>query len=253
MHLEELAEGESLLHKLDPRVKIITFLCLSLSCVFSHSYMAHLGYLFLVIGLLYLTRIPFSVIFKRLFLINFFLILLWLSLLLGDLLKFYLLKGAFHLDSQTLSLGLSITLKSNVLFLATLSLLATTPLSALTHALVHLKVPSKLVLLFHLSYRYLSLLHQEYDKMRLGILAKGFRAKTSLHTYRVYSYLLGMLVIKSLKKAEDLYLAMLARGYKGFYPILEHFNFQKQDWFFLISTNLLILTIYFIDLCQIVF
>lgn len=244
MHLEELAEGNSFLHKLDPRVKIITFLCLSLCSLFSDSYLTLLGYLFMALGLLLLTRIPFSVISKRLFLINFFLILLWLSLLLGDLLKFHLFKGGLLLDSQTLSLGLSITLKSNVLFIATLSLLATTPLSALTHALAHLKVPSKLALLFHLSYRYLSLLHQEYDKMRLGVLARGFRAKTSLHTYRIYSYLLGMLVIKSLKKAEDLYLAMLARGYKGFYPMFEHFKYQRQDWFFLILTNLLILMIF---------
>ncbi|BAU23071.1 cobalt ABC transporter permease [Caldimicrobium thiodismutans] len=247
MHLEELAEGISILHRLDPRLKIITFLVLTVCCVTSTSFLALFSYLLLTSGLLLLAKTPLTLLLKRLLLINFFLLLLWGSLILGDLLVFLYNKKGVFLDPETLSLGLYITLRSNTLFLATLALLATSPLSSLTHALLHLRVPSRLVLLFHLSYRYLSLLHQEYDKMRLGLMAKGFKPKTGLYTYRIYAYLLGMLVIKSLKRAEDLYLAMLARGYKGFYPILEHFKLQKKDFFFFIFTLSIIFFIYLLN------
>lgn len=244
MHLEELSEGDSFLHRLDPRLKIITFLVLTLSCVTSTSSLALVAYLLLASTLLLLTKTPLISLLKRLVLINSFLFILWASLILGDLLIFIYTKKESILDRETLALGFSITLRSNTLFLATLALLATSPLSALTHALLHLRVPSRLVLIFHLSYRYLSLLHQEYDKMKLGLMAKGFKPKTGLHTYKVYAYLLSMLVIKSLKRAEDIYLAMLARGYKDFYPIFQHFQLQKKDFLFFIFTLSIILVIY---------
>ncbi len=244
MHLEEFAYGNSFVHKLDPRIKIITFIIFSFFCVLTSSNKALLFYCFFSIVLLLLGKVPFKGLLKRIVLINIFNLLLWISLILGDLFS-ELYSGEFlYIKSDTIELATEITLKSNALFLGALGFIATTPLPALTHALIHLKVPSKLVIIFFLSYRYFSILHQEYDKLMLGIKAKGFYPKTNINTYKTYAYLLGMLLLKSFKKAEDLYRGMLARGYRNTYPLLHHFHLHFVDLFFTFIALVFIIIVY---------
>lgn len=247
MHLEEFAIGDSLLHRLDPRVKLLVFLIFSLFCILSNSFIVIFLYFAFSIFLITLAKPSFKALLKRLLLINFFTLLIWLSLLLGDLFSAYISGKDFHISRETIQLALSITFKSNALFLATISLISTSSLQALAHALLHFKVSPKLVMIFFLSYRYLSLLHEEYDKLKLGLKAKGFRPKTSLFTYRAYANLFGMLIIKTLNKSEELYRAMLARGYKENFPLLHHFHFRLQDYLFLIVGSSIIFLIYWFE------
>ncbi len=244
MHLEEFAYGQSLIHRLDPRGKILLFLIFSIFIILSSSFKALLLYAIFSFFLLFLANLPLKVLLKRLVFINIFNLLVWISLILGDLISGFYQEGMIILRSDTIKLALVITLKSNALFLLTLSLIATTPLPFLAHALIHLKVPSKLVLIFFLSYRYFSILHQEYDKLILALKAKGFRPKTNFNTYKTYAYLLGMLLLKSLKKAEDLYRGMLARGYRNNFPILTPFHFDTLDYLFIFFSIVYIIIVF---------
>lgn len=240
MHLEKFAEGNSLFHTFDPRAKIIVFLLVAFSSTFLYNLKIIFLY-FIIITFLVLINLPHRLVIKRLFFTNFFILFLVFSLIIGDLLKSYYLTKRLVFSTHSLYFSLLIFLKSNVIYMSMLLFLATSSLSQLTHALFHFRLPNKFVSLFFLSYRFLTVLHLEYDKMRKGLLSKGFKNSTSLFTYKTYAFLISVLLIKSLKKANELYQAMLARGYKGFYPLFEHFTFKKRDYIFLILTIVLIL------------
>jgi cobalt/nickel transport system permease protein len=125
-----------------------------------------------------------------------------------------------------------ITLKVNAIFLALSALLGSSTVNQVLHALAHLKLPSKLVTLFMLFYRYLHLLDQEYRRLRQAMTVRGFIPKTNLHTYRSYARLVAMLLVRSVDRSERVYQAMLCRGFSGTFWLLDHFVWRRADSLF---------------------
>ncbi|MGQ9570622.1 MAG: cobalt ECF transporter T component CbiQ [Thermodesulfovibrionales bacterium] len=232
MHLEEFAEGNSFLHRLDPRVKFIT----AIPYIFVIAVMKGINgpFLALMISLLMivLSRISFKKLIGRLIVINTFILVLWIFLPFsypGDAV-FYI--GSLKATREGLLYTLSITLKANAIVLATIAILGTSEIFSLAHALVHLKVPNKLVHLFFFFYRYISVLHEEYTRLKNAMMIRCFKPKTNMHTYKTYAYLIGMLIVKSYDRSRRIYNAMLCRGFTGKFPIISHFEFKKSDLFF---------------------
>ncbi len=113
--------------------------------------------------------------------------------------------------------------------IATIAILGTSEVFSLAHALVHLKVPLKLVYLFFFFYRYISVMHEEYSRLKKALAVRAFKPKTNLHTYKTYAYLVGMLIVSSFDRSQRIYNAMLCRGFKGKFPIVSHFNLRRKD------------------------
>ena len=61
---------------------------------------------------------------------------------------------------------------------------------------------------------------------------RSFKAGTNLHTYKSYAYLVGMLVVNSYERPQRIYNAMLCRGFKGQFPVMNHFRLRKSDLVF---------------------
>jgi cobalt/nickel transport system permease protein len=59
--------------------------------------------------------------------------------------------------------------------------------------------------------------------------ARAFRPAFSLHTYRSYANLVGMLLVRSVDRAERVHAAMLCRGYTGRFWFHDHFRFTRLD------------------------
>jgi cobalt/nickel transport system permease protein len=68
--------------------------------------------------------------------------------------------------------------------------------------------------------------------MRRAITIRSFQAKTNLHTYRTYAYLVGMLLVRSFDHSQRIYKAMLCRGFTGNFPIISHFELKRRDIIF---------------------
>lgn len=232
MHLEEFAEGNSLLHRIDPRVKIITFLIFCSFC--SSSNHLKISFLYFLYGLflLIIAKLRLKALAIRLLAANFFILFIWIFIPLSHPGNPYFEIGPFKVSLEGVSLALNITLKCNAIILATLSLLATSNIFSLAHALLHFKVPAKLVTIFFLFYRYITVMHEEYLQIKRTLLARGFISKTNFHTYQTYAYLVGALILKSFERADEIYKAMLCRGFRGFFPLLEHFTLKKVDLIF---------------------
>ena len=227
---ERFSEGDSFLHKCDPRVKIIVASLFSIIVALTDKYTSMLGALLFAIGVVIIARLRTKEVISRLLVVNSFIFLLWLMLPLtfsGE--KIYTL-GSLSISREGIKYAFLITVKSNSIILTGIALLSTSSIFNLVHALRHLYLPDKLIQLFFFTYRYIHTIYSEYMKLNNAIKIRGFKPQTNLHTYKTYAYLVGMMLVRSYDRSKRVYNAMLCRGFKGKFWTLNHFIFKKSDF-----------------------
>ena len=232
MVCETFAQGDSIVHRLDPRGRVVVGLGFSLLMAVSSRFpVLASGLALSAVGAM-AARLPLVPTLKRLAAVNAFMVLLWLLLPLtsGGSPWFGLGPLAYSRDGAWLA-G-AITLKANAIVLAFTVLLATVEITSLGHALRHLHVPDKLTHLFLFTVRYIDVLHHEYQRLSQAMTVRCFRPRLSRHTCRTYGYLVGMLLVNSLDRSERIVAAMKCRGFVGRFYVLDHFTFARRDaWF----------------------
>ncbi|MBA7521905.1 Nickel transport protein NikQ [subsurface metagenome] len=227
---EKFSEGDSLLHKLDPRVKIIVASLFSVIVAVSDKYTSLIGALFFAIVAVILARLRTREVISRLLVVNSFIFLLWLMLPFTFPGKNIYTLGSLNISQEGIKYALLITIKSNSIILTGIALLSTSSIFNLVHALRHLYLPDKLTQLFFFTYRYTQTIHSEYIRLNNALRIRGFKAQTNFHTYRTYAYLVGMMLVRSYDRSKRVYDAMLCRGFKGKLWTLNHFVFKKSDF-----------------------
>lgn len=243
MHLEEFSEGNSFLHRADPRIKLLIFVLFSTLCAVSWGVKKPFLFLIYALTLLLIAKLKFKTLFSRLFIANFFIAFIWVFIPLSHYGNPYLELGSIKLSQEGVIYALSITIKCNAIIIATITLLSTSSVFSLAHAMLHLKMPKKIVTVFFLFYRYISVIHDEYLKIKKAAILRGFVPKTNIHTYKTFAYMIGGMLVKSYERAEEIYKAMLCRGFRGYFPLVEHFQTRKSDIIFIII-SLLIFTLF---------
>jgi cobalt/nickel transport system permease protein len=108
---------------------------------------------------------------------------------------------------------LSTLLKSNLCVLTMLMLTWTTPFHDVLHELRRLRFPSVMLTTLALMYRYLPVLGEETRRMSRARASRTFTHHRS-GTWRNLATIIGQLFIRSAERAERIYLAMCARGWK---------------------------------------
>ena len=229
MLTEPFASGNSLIHRLDPRLRAVAATLLSITTALSYKFSVLLAALAASIVLVIVGRLNAGKVFKRLLIINGFVLLLWLILPLTFQGETMAALGPlkFHLPGVVLSA--QITLKSNTIFLFLIALIATMPFATLGHSLHQLGLPDKLVFLLLMSYRYVFVIEQEYQRLMRAAKIRGFRPTTNRHTYRTFAYMVGMLFVRSSDRAERVYQAMRCRGFRNKFRSLMHFRASALD------------------------
>lgn len=230
MHLEEFANGCSVWHRMDPRVKIIGVTAFAVVTAVSSGMPALLLAFTLSIAALAAARLEIRQVAIRLSVVNGFVLFLWLFLPFTTPGQVLAQWGWLTVHRAGIILAFSITLKANAIAAATIALLGTSTVFDLVHGLVHLRMPQKLVQLFFFTYRYLSVIHREYLRLRASMRVRCFHSGTNLHTYRSVAYLMGMLFVRSFDRSERIYHAMILRGFSGTFWTLHHFRMRRSDW-----------------------
>ncbi len=232
-HIKDpFSRGSSLLHRLDPRVKIVAGTAFSFLVALSERPETLVPASAFSLALLFTARLPVRDVLKRLAVVNGFILFLWLILpwsVEGHLL---FMAGPLKVSGEGVRLAALITLKCNTILMAFLALFATDSPFTLFHALSHLHVPNKIVQLFFFCGRYIHLFMNEYQRLRTAMKIRGFQPRTNVHTYRSYGYLVGMLLVRSVDRSERIYRAMLCRGFVGEYPTFVDFRIRRADWVF---------------------
>lgn len=247
MIYERFSEGNSFLHSLDPRIKIAVVF--PYACVIALSQKLPVSALCLCIALVlfFSARLKIGSVLKSLKVLFLFIVLLWVFLPLSmpgtKLYGFGPLVGT----REGMARALSITLKSVSIVLFIVSLLATSTVFSLVHAMSHFRVPKKLVYLAFLSYRYIHVLYREYTRLRDAMRIRGFKPGTNMHTYKAYGYLIGMLLIRSYDRSERIYSAMLCRGFQGRFYLLDHFKMRNTDILFASGMTLILAAVVWLE------
>jgi cobalt/nickel transport system permease protein len=152
----------------------------------------------LLAGVARIGRIPFGFLLRRIIATELFIGMLGVLIL-------------FQPDGATKFL--TITIKS-ALSLATVLLLAnTTPFPALLGVLQSIRVPSIVVTMLALMYRYIFILFDEMERMKRARASRTFNGAIT-HRWYSLSTILGQLFVRSTERAERIYAAMSARGWK---------------------------------------
>ena len=232
MHLEEFAEGKSFFHRLDPRVKFLTFIPYVMVIATVHGLRVPVMALVLSSIMVVIAELNRKKLLNRLIVVNAFVLMLWLVIPFSYPGGEFFSIGPLSASKEGFLYALSITMKTNAIVLATIAILGTSEVFSLAHAFVHLKAPGKLVHLFFFFYRYISVLHEEYTRLKRAMIIRSFRPGTNLHTYKSYAYLVGMLIVSSYERAQRIYNAMLCRGFRGKFPVIDHFSLRKSDILF---------------------
>ncbi len=229
MVCEEFSSGDSFLHHLDPRIKLAVATAFSVVVAMLNQPAPLLSALFASGVLVAAAKLPARRIIRRLVIVNGFTLFLWLTLPFTFKGQTLLALGPLTVCAEGVHRALLITLKSNAVILALIALLGTSSITALAHALNHLWVPAKLVQLCFFPCRSIHVLHAEYVSLTNALKVRCFRPRTDLHTYRTYAYLVGMLLLRSFKRSQRVYDAMICRGFKGTFWLLDHFALKPSD------------------------
>ena len=245
MQLETFSQGKSLLHLLDPRVKLLAYIPFIFLTALSSDIFQVLVSLAAATTLAGIARLYSPLLFQRLLVVNVFMVFLWITLPFSISGEPLWNAGPLTASREGVTMPLLITLKANAIALYTISLPGTSTIISLSHAMLHLRFPEKIVTVFYFFYRYIGVIGDEYARMLRMLQARGFHAATSLHTIKVYAFFTGMLFIKSLERSERVYQALLMRNFHGAFPLLAHFRLKRQDliFTFLITCFFLIISL----------
>lgn len=145
---------------------------------------------------------------KRWLKFNLFSVLLWATL------SWKIGEQDIMWNVHGIELAILITLRMNLIVLSVWLFLHHVTDTLLVQAIAKLPLPTKLIHLFILSVRYISLLAELNQKMDMAMKARGFHPKFNLFTMKVYAQRVALLLIHSMLKAEKAEIAMKARGFK---------------------------------------
>ncbi len=244
---EPFAEGNSLINRIDPRYKIIFATVFSFIIALSGRFYSLIFAILVSFVLMCLARLSPGAVGKRLAVIFWFLILMWAVLPItyeGDPLY---QMGPLTFTHPGVVLSAQITLKSIAILCTFMSLLATMTIATLGHSLDCLRVPKKLTYLLLITYRYIFVIEQEYQRLVRSAKIRGFKSGTNIHSYKTFAYLAGMLFVRASERANRVHRAMLCRGFNGRFYTLYSFTPNYRDWIFSGSMSVIIICICLIE------
>ena len=215
--------GNAWLYRIDPRLRVIGAAGFALVVAVAYDFRTLLCAL-LIAGLLVASsRMDLRRVVRRLSAAMLFLVLLWLVLPWSYEGPAWLTVGPLVITRPGVVLCCQISLKTLALMMAFIALIATMTVDTLGHTLNRLRLPDKMIHLLLITYRYVFVIEQEYQRLVRAMKIRNFRPKTNLHSYRTYAYLVGMLFVRAAERAQRVHAAMICRGFSGRFVSLRRF------------------------------
>jgi cobalt/nickel transport system permease protein len=238
--IDEHSHIDSLIHRLDPRVKVISFCFFVVLVVLTGlvSWLAFALYGLLLFCLVSLSRIPPGYIFKRSLVILPFVFMIVLFI---PFMKQGKTIGGFSLGSLQLTVtdeGLiifwSVLVKAWLSILCMILLTSATRFSDLLKALEKMRFPTLMIMVLSFMYRYVFVIEDEFMKMRQARESRS-TGRSGWLEWKVTANMIGVLFIRAYERAEAVYLAMCSRGFTGRIHTLHPFQLTRRDLIFLMA------------------
>jgi len=197
---EEIASSPGILQRTDPRLKMLVFLTLIvLTC--------------------FLRSIPQLLVFYS--------VSILFAVLSGISIPFFIKRVWFFIPIFTLFIAIPAVfmygVKSAVIFILRVAtcvsfavlMAITTKHSMLLRALRYFLIPNIFVQILDMTYRYIFFFVKVFEEMHMGLKSRLIKKFDGRQARKWIGSRIGYLFKRSIKMSEDVYMAMLARGYTG--------------------------------------
>lgn len=202
-------------------VKLIVSLLFSFLLAFSS---LEYFYILPILAVLFYEQKNIIKIFKKLVLLNIFII-------------FLVLFVAF----QDLQMAIELFLRTNLILLFNITIFYKSKGYDIVRGFNTLQVSPKFISIFYFTISLIEYLFIEFKNIKNSLKARGFNAKTSMFVYETFGNIFAMMFIKAIKKSEDMHYSMIARGFNSQIFLLETNEISKKDIFVLSLVGIIIL------------
>ena len=223
--LGQYYQTDSVLHRLDPRVKLVGTFTYLISLFIVSSFAGYLLAGLFLFAMIKLSNVPFRYIVRGMKTILFLLLItVFFNLFLtpGEVIwQFWI----FKITREGVSFAVKMALRLSLLILGSSIMTLTTTPTQLTDALESLMNPLKKVrvpvheiaMMMSIALRFIPILMEETDKIMKAQIARGadFESRNIVKKIKSLVPLLVPLFISAFRRANDLAMAMEARCYQG--------------------------------------
>lgn len=177
--------------------------------------------------MIFISQIPYSLVFKRALIEIPFIFFAVLMPFFGSGERFEILFLNLYRDG--LLAGAGIVAKGTIGVIAAIILSSSTSAREILRGLERLRLPSIMVQIASFMLRYVNVVNDEMERMKIARASRGFEA-TGIQHWRVLATAAGALFIRSYERGERVHLAMLSRGYNGALPQDDSVRLEKKVW-----------------------
>lgn len=248
---------DSLIHRLDPRTKITIIFIFVIIVFFANNFNSYALLTVFALISMFSTKIPLRFIFRGLTPV-------WFLIVFTFILHVIITKEGsvvaeifnFKIYSRGLTQGVAISTRFFLLILVTSLLTLTTTPMEITDAIEEMLGPLKkfkfpvheLALMMSISLRFIPTLMQETDKISKAQASRGVDFRTGPIKQRIQAIvpLLIPLFVSAFKRAEELAMAMEARGYRGGEgrTKFRELKLKKRDFYIYLLFSCVIITLF---------
>lgn len=231
--MDTLSSQQTPVHRLDPRVKLVTTLVFITTVVSFGKYeIAQLiPFLIYPVALCAVGNVPPGYLFKKILLVSPFAVMIGIfNPLLDRNILFYL--GGIGFSGGWVSFA-SILVRCVLTVGAALTLIAVTGFNAVCMALEKLGTPSVFVVQLMFLHRYMFVLVDEASRM---VRAKSVRSFGNGGSgIKTYGSLVGHLLLRTMNRAQRIHLAMCSRGFDGQIRITRPLKIRPKEIVFVLG------------------
>jgi len=221
--LGQYIEGNSILHKADPRVKFVLLIILIFSLFLFDIKIAFIAYSFLILTIIYISKIPFKSVIKSLKPIYWILILTLVSNPFFHDGTVILSSSFFTVTEEGIIIGLTMTYRLILLILLSSFLTLTTKTITMADAVEDLLKPLKyfkvnphtIAMIITLGLRFVPTTIREFNQITKAQKSRGvdFENGNLLTKIKNFIPIIFPLILITFQRADELSMAMEARCY----------------------------------------
>jgi cobalt ECF transporter T component CbiQ len=231
---EKLAAYPGVMQRLDPRARLLGMFLLLIAVVLGHSYASLLILMAFTLALAILSGIRLAVLAKRVWIVVFLftgiIALPALVLTPGSPISPTLL-GKFHITDAGLRTVILLVLRVETAVTITAVLVLCTPWNKLLRATRALGMPAELVTMFGMTHRYIFLCLETAGQMFESRKSRTVGKLETSGQRAMAAKTAAVLLMKSMDLSQDVYSAMLARGFSGEVRLIEEPRMRPTDFY----------------------
>ena len=236
--IDKYSNRDSLVHRIDPRVKILCVLAFVVLATTAMNVSSLITSLIILGIVLAIARVPLTWAFSRALIVVPFagaFALVKVFTVPGTVIASW---GGLAVTTQGFIIALTLLLRSYACVLSIVLLTSTTPFSTLLASLERLRVPPLITSLLSFTYRYIFVFVDEGERLGRAKTARCIEGAVYRQRLKASARTIGMVFIRAYERGERIYRSMLARGFEGSIHTLDSMHIRKRDvalglWFVL--------------------